>query len=301
MLTEDQVRDLLIKFKKSKAYSISHENRVRSHEFNSEWIRPDTIQELPDEELREKGGESRQRFNQIYRDRIVKDVSLFRKTLLYLLDEKVPIEQRFQSVVEGAHHIDGFGKCLASSLLMDFDTERYCIWNNKTEMGLNVLGWKVYDYSDDVGSKYVKVLNALRRLRDDITPELNQTFDDVDFFLHFISAGEEGVRLVKKITGDEGITISTPAEECIQKIIEENFDEVIGNKLGLKLYEDDPENSGSQYQTGVGYIDFLTVDKENGDFVVVELKRGMASDNALAQVLRYICWVKENLAKGREG
>jgi RecB family endonuclease NucS len=33
--------------------------------------------------------------------------------------------------------------------------------------------------------------------------------------------------------------------------------------------------------------------------VVVELKRGMASDNALAQVLRYIGWVKENLANGR--
>jgi hypothetical protein len=305
MLTDDQVRDLLIKFKKSKAYSISHENRVRSHEFNSKWIRPDTIQELPDEELREKfleyykGGEGRQRFNQIYRDRIIKDVSLFRKTLLYLLDETVPIEQRFQSVVEGAHHIDGFGKGLASSLLMDFDIERYCIWNNKTEMGLNVLGWKVYDNNDDVGLKYVKVLNALKRLRDEINPELNLTFDDVDFFLHFISAEEEGVRLVKKITGDEEITISTPAEECIQKIIEANFDEVIGNKLGLKLYEDDPENSGSQYQTGVGYIDFLTVDKENGDFVVVELKRGMASDDALAQVLRYIGWVKENLANGR--
>jgi RecB family endonuclease NucS len=33
--------------------------------------------------------------------------------------------------------------------------------------------------------------------------------------------------------------------------------------------------------------------------VVVELKRGMASDDALAQVLRYIGWVKENLANGR--
>jgi RecB family endonuclease NucS len=31
----------------------------------------------------------------------------------------------------------------------------------------------------------------------------------------------------------------------------------------------------------------------------VELKRGMASDDALAQVLRYIGWVKENLANGR--
>jgi RecB family endonuclease NucS len=79
-------------------------------------------------------------------------------------------------------------------------------------------------------------------------------------------------------------------------MIEENFDEIIGNQLGLELYEEDPESSGAQYQTPVGKIDFLTRDKETGDFVVIELKCGKATDSALSQLLRYMGWVKENLA-----
>jgi len=302
MLNEEQVRDLLLKFKESNTYLKYHKYREERHQFNSKWINPGSIQSLTDDELRQrfreyyKGGEGRQTFNQIYRERIIKDISRFRMMLLYLLNEEIPIEQRFQSVVEGNYHIEGVGKGLASALLMDFNMDKYCLWNNKTEMGLNVLGWKVYDQSDDVGRKYIKVLTALKKLRDNIAPELKLTFDHVDLFLHFISA-EEGIRLVQTLTEEEGITIPSPGEEFIQKIIEENFDEIIGNKLGLELYEEDPESSGSQYQTSVGRIDFLTKDRGTGDFVVIELKRGKATDSALSQVLRYMGWVKENLAK----
>jgi hypothetical protein len=303
MLNEEQIKYLILKFKESNTYLKWHKHRVECHQFNSKWINPDAIQSMSDDELRQKfleyykGGEGRQTFNQIYRDRIVRDISQFRTMLLYLLNEKIPIEQRFQSVVEGDYHIEGIGKGLASTLLMDFNMDKYCLWNNKTEMGLNVLGWKVYDRSDDVGIKYVKVLTALKKLRDEIAPEIKMTFDDVDFFLHFISAEEEGIRLVQTLTEEREITVPSPGEEFIQKIIEKNFDEIIGNKLGLELYEEDPESSGSQYQTSVGKIDFLTRDKEKGDFVVIELKCGKATDNALSQVLRYMGWVKENLAK----
>lgn len=302
MLSEEQIRYLLLKFKDSNTYKKWHERRIKCHQFNSEWINLESIQRLKDDELRQrfleyyKGGEGRQNFNQIYRDRIIRDISMFRKMLLYLLNEEIPIEQRFRDVVEGDYHIEGVGKGLASALLMDFNMNNYCLWNNKTEMGLNVLGWKVYDRSDDVGRRYVKVLTALKKLRDDIAPELKLTFDDVDFFLYFISAEEEGVRLVQNLTDEREIIVPSPGEEFIQKMIEENFDEIIGKQLGLELYEEDPESSGAQYQTPVGRIDFLTRDKKTGDFVVIELKCGKATDSALAQLLRYMGWVKENLA-----
>jgi hypothetical protein len=223
MLSEEQIRYLLLKFKDSNTYKKSHERRIKCYQFNSEWINLESIQRLKDDELRQrfleyyKGGEGRQNFNQIYRDRIVRDVSMFRKMLLHLLDEEIPIEQRFRDVVEGDYHIEGVGKGLASALLMDFNMDNYCLWNNKTEMGLNVLGWKVYDRSDDVGRRYVKVLTALKKLRDDIAPELKLTFDDVDFFLHFISAEEEGVRLVQTLTEEREIIVPSPGEEFIQK------------------------------------------------------------------------------------
>jgi hypothetical protein len=303
MLTEEQIRYLLSKFKDSNTYLKWHKYREERHKINSKWINPNSIRSLTDNELRQKfleyfkGGEGRQRLNQIYRDRIVRDIPRFREMLLHLLNEEIPIEQRFQNVVEGQYHIEGVGKGLASTLLMDFNMDKYCLWNNKTEMGLNVLGWKVYDRGDDVGKRYVKVLTALKKLRDDIAPEPKLTFDDVDLFLHFISAEEEGISLVQTLTEEKEITIPSPGEEFIQKIIENNFDEIIGNKLGLELYEEDPESSGSQYQTPVGRIDFLTKDKKTGDFVVIELKCGKATDSALSQLLRYMGWVKENLAK----
>lgn len=57
------------------------------------------------------------------------------------------------------------------------------------------------------------------------------------------------------------------------------------------------EQSGRQFPAGAWSIDFLCTDKSSGDFVVIELKRGRSSDSAVGQVLRYIGWVDENLAK----
>ena len=85
------------------------------------------------------GGEGRQVFNHIWRDRIIRDEvkskPKFREVLMYLLNEELSIEERFTNVVNnnGSKHINGIGKGLASAFLMDFDAEKYCIWNNKKE------------------------------------------------------------------------------------------------------------------------------------------------------------------------
>jgi len=52
---------------------------------------------------------------------------------------------------------------------------------------------------------------------------------------------------------------------------------------------------GKEYLAGGNRIDLLCIDK-NGNFVVVETKKGRASDSVMGQVLRYMGWVKENLA-----
>ncbi len=62
----------------------------------------------------------------------------------------------------------------------------------------------------------------------------------------------------------------------------------------LILYADE-EQTGRQYPAETWNIDFLCQDK-NGNFVVIELKRGKTSDAVIGQVMRYIGWVKENLA-----
>lgn len=64
----------------------------------------------------------------------------------------------------------------------------------------------------------------------------------------------------------------------------------------LSLYET-PESNGRQFPAGIWSIDFLAVDEEARGFVVIELKRGQTSDSTVGQVLRYIEWVRENIAE----
>jgi hypothetical protein len=68
----------------------------------------------------------------------------------------------------------------------------------------------------------------------------------------------------------------------------------------LRLYAVDGQN-GRQFPAGPWFIDFLCIDEQTGDFVVIELKKGRSSDAVVGQVLRYIAWVKENLAEEGQG
>jgi len=57
------------------------------------------------------------------------------------------------------------------------------------------------------------------------------------------------------------------------------------------------EQDGRQFPAGPWSIDFLCRDQTTGDLVVVELKRGKSADMVVGQILRYMGWVKENLAE----
>ena len=65
---------------------------------------------------------------------------------------------------------------------------------------------------------------------------------------------------------------------------------------GLKLYEDeDGEFTGVEFPAGQRYIDILAVGTD-GAYVVIETKVSRAYDRVVGQILRYMGWVKENLA-----
>ncbi|MFQ5891789.1 MAG: PDDEXK nuclease domain-containing protein, partial [Candidatus Methanofastidiosia archaeon] len=57
------------------------------------------------------------------------------------------------------------------------------------------------------------------------------------------------------------------------------------------------EQDGRQFPAGTWSIDFLAIDKDKNDLVVIELKRGKTSDSTVGQLLRYINWVKKNVAE----
>jgi hypothetical protein len=65
---------------------------------------------------------------------------------------------------------------------------------------------------------------------------------------------------------------------------------------GLRLHQSG-DRSGVEFPIEEGYIDILTVDR-NQRFVVIELKVGRGRNKAIGQLLYYMGWVDKNLGNG---
>lgn len=283
--------------------------RNKEYSKNSKWIKPDVIRDMDENELKDKffdyykSGGGRQSLNQIYRDRIIRHENL-KNTLLYLLNEDLDIKERINNALGGDDHIQGMGKAIVTSILMDFNCKKYCLWNEKTMLGFNALGWEIDSKGLDLGQTYLNVLDGLKRLQN-LKPEYNLNLQDIDLFLHTISATEEGVDAVSTVIQGEELTgpdtnisdikdMEFIMEKYLEEFMESNFKK-IDFGANLELYESE-ENAGRQFSTSVGIIDLLAVDHEKEEFVVLELKKGKSSDVVVGQISRYMGWVQENLA-----
>ena len=308
-LSDDQVQKLIEWYFNTSKTREGIEYRNSEHKKNSEWLKPDAIDKMDEESLKErlfdyyKSGGGRQTFNQIYRDRILRNNHL-KNMLLYLLNEEIGIKERINFVLDGEDHIEGVGKAFITSILMDWDIEKYCLWNKKTMMGFAALGWEMNHKGLSSGEIYCNVLDQIKQLQK-LKPEYDLSFEDVDLFLHTISATDEGVDAVstiiqgEDISSDEYINIDDmrsmefAMEKYLEEFIEVNFDK-IDFGADLTLYQDE-ENTGRQYTTSVGRIDLLAVDDVKKEFVVIELKKGRSSDAVVGQISRYMGWIKDNL------
>lgn len=70
-------------------------------------------------------------------------------------------------------------------------------------------------------------------------------------------------------------------------------------ELGKKynIFEEEGELVGQQYPSDTGPIDILAISKDKKELLVVELKKGRASDAVIGQIQRYMGYVKEELAE----
>jgi len=85
--------------------------------------------------------------------------------------------------------------------------------------------------------------------------------------------------------------ISISMERDLQSFLLNDLNQV---ERGLKLYD-----NGKEFSIDVGRIDILAIDKNN-NFVVIELKAGKAKDDAIGQLLGYMGYISENIAKGKK-
>lgn len=83
-------------------------------------------------------------------------------------------------------------------------------------------------------------------------------------------------------------------ESHLEEFIHSNWHKIAWGR-SLRLYET-PDGNGRQFPAGTWSIDFLAIDNKTNDLIIIELKRGQTSDTTVGQVLRYMGWVKENIA-----
>lgn len=105
-----------------------------------------------------------------------------------------------------------------------------------------------------------------------------------------------GVTIPKRVATDEAIEdpASFPMEKHLEDFLVENWAQT---ELGKEydIYEEDGERVGQQYPTDTGPLDILAISKDKKRLLVVELKKGRASDVVVGQTLRYMGYVLEEL------
>lgn len=97
--------------------------------------------------------------------------------------------------------------------------------------------------------------------------------------------------------------VEDPSVFALEKHLE---DFLVANWLSTELgkshniFVDEGEAVGQQYPTDTGPIDILAVSKDGKELLVVELKKGRASDAVVGQVQRYMGYVMDELAEDNQ-
>jgi RecB family endonuclease NucS len=106
-----------------------------------------------------------------------------------------------------------------------------------------------------------------------------------------------GATAPKLIATDENVEdrLAFAMEEHLEDFLIANWAQT---ELGKEydIFEEDGQKA-QQYPTDTGYIDILAISKDKKRLLVVELKKGKAPDAAVGQTLRYMGFVKEELAE----
>lgn len=85
-------------------------------------------------------------------------------------------------------------------------------------------------------------------------------------------------------------------EKHLEEFLVQNWTQT---ELGrdFDIYEEEGERVGQQYPTDTGPLDILAISKDKKKLLVVELKKGRASDVVVGQALRYMGYLKDELAE----
>ena len=140
--------------------------------------------------------------------------------------------------------------------------------------------------------------------RTEASPQLRNNLDapgtvrDVSAYRDEIETLIAGKPLIDLIPTDK--TVEDPTVFALEKHLEDflvrNWNHTLLGKQ-YDILEEEGELVGQQYPTDTGNIDILAISKDKKKLLVVELKKGRASDAVVGQIQRYMGFVFEELAE----
>jgi len=120
---------------------------------------------------------------------------------------------------------------------------------------------------------------------------ISRHFEELEKFLN-----ENSVSTLS--SSDE--TIESPIAFALEKHLEEflvkNWEKTDLGKH-YDIYPEGGEMRGQQYDAGTGWIDILAISKDRQELLVIELKKGRASDAVVGQIQRYMGYVISEVAE----
>jgi len=163
-----------------------------------------------------------------------------------------------------------------------------------------------YEYHPEVRLPHQRPMNWFesRISRSDMSEALGNSLTAPGTVSSILPYAEEIENLIKGIAPPT-LTVNDPdvedpsafaMEKHIEDFLIENWRKTPFGK-DYVIYAEDGEQVGQQYPTDTGSMDILAVSKDQKTLLVIELKKGRASDSVVGQILRYMAFVRDELTE----
>ena len=233
--------------------------------------------------------------------RLTKSRKNLSKALLILADDSRPVGERLEDATQ---LVDGMGKGIATAVLLIMFPEKYGVWNGTSEAALIELGvWPDFPRGTSFGARYECINEILRSL----SQALQMDLWTVDWLMWRIvrSAGGDdvGVELRAAEGGAEAQAEELQTfglERHLHEFMRDNWHKLELGKEWVLYGEPGDDSPGYEYPTSIGRIDLLAKHRKRPQWLVIELKRSQGDDQTVGQVLRYMGWVRQNLADPKD-
>lgn len=231
-----------------------------------------------------------------------------RKSLALLVDETQPLETRFPAAIDS---VNGMGPGIATAILHVAYPNKYGVWNKTSETAMVTLGlMPTLPRGATSGEKYARMNEVFLEVSRLLDVDL-WTLDSL-WWIALLEQGADDDEVEEAPYGRSSTQLSTMAdsgvsgaasfglERHLQDFLFDNWDVTSLGREWLLFTRPGEPDAGYEFPTPIGRIDLLARHRSEKRWLVIELKRNLTSDAVVGQVLRYMGWIKHNLAEDGE-